>query len=210
MKRKSWYYLLSAVICAVICAVAIMAWLGSAKPRIIPYDAWSVRERHSFPLSNVTDDSSPPKIRRADIQESSDFLFTIGVGSGMFGLDIFGVSSSGKASFIFSTAPDEWWKAEFEVAPAHITRLRQLLVEVDYPSLKRAYHADVVDGTQWCMRLDVAGVAKHVYCDNHFPEPARRLARLVGSEILPAHEATIKKARRIGAESARRASDVLW
>jgi hypothetical protein len=62
---------------------------------------------------------------------------------------------------------------------------------IDYPSLKRAYHANVCDGTQWRIRLDVSDVTKKIYCANYFPSEVRRLADFIGGELLPAHDAEV-------------------
>jgi hypothetical protein len=94
-------------------------------------------------------------------------------------------------------------------APA-LAKLRQLLVDVNYASLKRAYHADVVDGTQWCICVDVAGATKKVYCNNYFPDAAVRLASAISQDVLPAHEEEIKSARRIWESTAQSAGSGLW
>ncbi|MBI3410854.1 MAG: hypothetical protein HY040_21160 [Planctomycetes bacterium] len=80
---------------------------------------------------------------------AGDFFFTMGVGSGMYGLDVFRVDSEGNATYVFSTGHDEWWRKEFKLPPSTLAKLRQLLVDVDFGALDRAYHANVADGTQW-------------------------------------------------------------
>jgi hypothetical protein len=72
------------------------------------------------------------------------------------------IDASGNATYVFSTR-GRWWKAGFDVPPSTVDKLRQLLVDVDYLALDRTYHAAVFDGTQWCIRVEAAGVSKNVY-----------------------------------------------
>jgi hypothetical protein len=194
---------------ALLAACAVDWALLPREPPSIPYGAWSAPRRTAHPLHHSEADPSPAVLTPRDLLQRDDFEFAMGVGSGLHGLDVFRVDGRGQASYVFANG-ERWWRAEFQVSPALLARLRQLLVEVDYPSLKRAYYASVCDGTQWCIRVAAGGTARKVYCDNHFPDGARRLARFVGQELLPAHEDDIKEAGRITPAEAGKASSDLW
>ena len=186
------------------------AWFRWQAPSFIPYQAWAVPRDPDFPLARSEPDPAAVLLRKKDLLEADDFVFTMGVGGGWHGLDVFRVDAEGNASYIFTTHDGRLWKAEFQVPAPTLAKLRQLLVDVNYASLKRAYHADIFDGTQWCIRVDVAGATKKVYCNNYFPDEAVRLASAISQDVLPAHEEEIKSARRIFESTAERARAGLW
>jgi hypothetical protein len=210
MKRGIRITLLASLLLAIACALALFLWDYSQEPTSIPYEAWDVPHDPIFPLSKSEPDVNRNRIRNEDMLRADDFVFTMGVGSGMYGLDIFRVDAEGNATYIFSTGYGDWWRTEFKIPVPALVKLRQLLVDVDYASLERAYLADVCDGTQWCLRVDVAGTTKKVYCNNYFPDAAERLAIAISREVLPAHETELKRARRIWESSAKNAAAVLW
>ncbi|MCI0462569.1 MAG: hypothetical protein L0Z62_36935 [Gemmataceae bacterium] len=191
-------------------ACVLLHLLGPDYPPFISLDGWTAPPELPDHVRQYEDEAAVIQPRRVDLLQAEDFAFAIGVGSGMYGLEVFRVDGSGQASYLFRGEHGWWWRAEFQVPPEAVGRLRRLLAEIDYFSLKRAYFADVVDGTQWCIRVDAAGVTGTVYCDNHFPVAAMRLARFVGEEILPEYEAELSKARRLRESDARHASSDLW
>ena len=62
-------------------------------------------------------------IRNGDLLNGQDFVFTMGVGNGMYGLDVFRVDASRNASYTFSTGYDDWWKRDFRISPAEVAKL---------------------------------------------------------------------------------------
>jgi hypothetical protein len=80
------------------------------------------------------------------------------------------------------------------VAPEAVTELRRLLVDVDFFRLKRGYHANVHDGTQWLVKARAAGRSKRVYCNNHFPARVIALSEFVRTRVLDAHDGEIARA----------------
>jgi hypothetical protein len=178
------------------------------RPAAIPYEVWIAPDAPSFPLART--EPGDVAIRNDDLLNGRDFVFTMGVGSGMHGLNVFRVDATGNATYVFSTGYGDWWKRDFRMPPSEVATLRRLLVEVDYASMGRAYHADIWDGTQWCIRVDVNGAARQVYCDNYFPDAAKRLADAVRDELLAAHDAELRTARRILKSTARSIAAPLW
>ncbi len=203
-----WRIILLFLVLAVVAVGGAFLWAFLQKPTTIPYEAWIAPRDPSFPLARTEPDEGA--IRNHDLLHGDDFVFTMGVGSGMYGLDVLRVDASGNASYVFSIDHDNWWQREFRIPPAEVAKLRRLLVEVDYRSMARAYHADVCDGTQWCIRVDVKGATKQVYCNNYFPEAAERLADMVSKELLPAHDEELRAARRIRQSTARNIAAPLW
>lgn len=196
------------------CVVAFLFWTYTNQPPTISFGEWNAPADPVFPLDRTEPDAAPIRLRNDDLLHATDFVFTMGVGSGMDGLDVFRVDAEGNATYIFANRITHghvtWWQSEFKVEPAMLRKLRKLLIEVDYVSLERAYHAAVADGNQWCIRVDAAGVTKKVYCNNYFPEAAEKLAKLIGRELLPMHEEEIKTARRIWESTASAAAAGLW
>ena len=183
-------------------------WMLLQEPDTIPYEEWLAPREPNFPLAQVEADEVA--IRNDDLLNAHDFVFSMGVGSGMYGLDVFRVDANGNANYVFTTGYGVWWQRVFRMSPVQVAKLRRLLIDVDYGSLARAYHADVCDGTQWCIRVDVNGATKQVYCNNYFPEAAERLAETVGNDLLPAHDGELRKARRILHSTARTFAAPLW
>jgi hypothetical protein len=198
------------VLMVLLAACALLHVVGPDYPPSIDFEAWAAPEKPPVDERRYEDEAEGPEPRGVDLLRAEDFAFAMGVGSGMHALEVFRVNGSGQVSYLFRGERGWWWRAEFQVSAEAVARLRRLLVEVNYLSLKRRYYTDWMDGTQWCIRVDAGGVTKKVYCDNHFPPPAVRLASFIGRELLPAHEAEIQKAGRIRESDARRAASDLW
>jgi len=208
MRRRLLLLFLALIFIAVGGALVWVVLQKPQKPPTIPYEAWIATRDPNFPLAKTKPDDVV--IRNGDLLDGQDFVFTMGVGSGMYGLDVFRVDDSGNASYTFSTGYDDWWKRDFQISPAEVVKLRRLLVEVEYGTMARAYHANVLDGTQWCIRVDVNGATKQVYCNNYFPEAAERLADAVRQDLLPPHDEELRAARRIFQSQARGIAAALW
>jgi hypothetical protein len=193
MKRQTSLLILASTVST----LALVSWVMWRGPATIPYQAWTADPGMLLPLQLAQNDRPPVRVRAEDLLHAEDFVFTMGVGdAGLVGPDVFRVDGSCAARYVFRTRDGAWWTAEFHLSPALLAQLRKLLVEIDYPSLKRRYYAGAADGNCWGIRVDVAGVTKKVFCDNHFPGAAIRLASFVGQEILPAHESDIRRAIR--------------
>jgi|ERR1043165_2730444 hypothetical protein len=207
MKRKVCYSLL---LLLVICPIAIDWWYASGPPPTVSYEQWSAPPHYDFPLSESKDDPGEKVIRPEQILHSQDFLFSMGVGSGLSGLDVLRVNQTGTASYTFRTSEEDCWTVTFQVSEPVVTKLRQTLVQMKYLELKRSYHAAVIDGTQWCIRLEVDGISKAVYCDNYFPAVVGQLAEFVRDEILHPNEKKIMRAWKIRPKAARDSAKDLW
>jgi hypothetical protein len=123
---------------------------------------------------------APPFIPRDE-----NFDFQLGRGSGWHGLDLFRVTSDGTAVYEYQTESGEGWERKtFLVDRARLDALRDAINNLRIAELNRAYHGNVMDGTQWCLLISMDGQTKSVYCDNNFPAPIRNLATLVDETIL--------------------------
>jgi hypothetical protein len=209
MRRYFGFFLCLVVAVAGICYLAAVEHPGP-----VSFEGWAPPAYPAEHAHWTKDEPNPPDLTEAQLLEADDFAFAMGVGSGWHGLSVFRMNAAGTASYVFptdnGTRTGQWWRAEFQLAPEEVVRLRRFLQEVNYLSLKRYYHANVMDGTQWCIRVDSAGVTRKVYCNNSFPDAAVRLAEFIGQEVLPAHKASIQKARRISEEVSRRSAKDLW
>ena len=85
-------------------------------------------------------------------------------------------------------------RAVFRLAADQLDGLERELTAIDVFSLKRAYLANVDDGTQWFLRVRAAKQRKTVVLDNHFPDPIVRVAEYVRTRIVPAHRSEIDAA----------------
>jgi len=78
-----------------------------------------------------------------------------------------------------------------------MSALRNKVVELGLFDLSGMYSSGADDGTQWFLKLQVAGQRKTVWCDNHFPNPMVKLSEYVGRNVLPLHKPEIDKAEKI-------------
>lgn len=161
----------------------------------------------AFPLARTDDDPPGRAVANADVITCEDFVFAMGEGSGWSGYDTIRLTADGECRYTFAgpvTAradpvhgkvyEQKWLRAEFQVDLATVGTLRQLLVNIGYFRMKRAYHADVHDGTQWVVRVDAGGRVKGVYCNNFFPAEIKRLPTFVHVYILGPHQADLDAA----------------
>src|SRR5262245_36727142 len=133
--------LLTLLLGLMVYVLGLFLWRRSGPPPHIPYESWNAdfpfNER--LPLAKTEPDGSMVRLRDDDLLNAGNSVFTMGVGSGLYGLDVFRVDAQGNARYVFQTGEGIWWEAEFELPVATLAKLRQLLVDVDYASLARAY-----------------------------------------------------------------------
>jgi hypothetical protein len=166
-------------------------------------------EPTSFPLARTDDDPASADAGAVDLTGAPDFHFTFGDGSGLYGYDVLKVRADGTCRYtarglVSTTNPSgdvesgyQWRRADFVLAPQTVTELRALLREIDFFRLKKAYHADVHDGTQRWAKVEASGKRKGVYWNNHFPEDFERLHQFVRQKVLAAHQPEILASRPI-------------
>lgn len=164
-------------------------------------------EPPSFPLAGTEDDPASADAPAVDLIGAPDFRFTFGDGSGWHGYDVLKVRANGGCQYtthavVSTTNPSgdveskyQWRRAEFVLDPQTVADLRKLLKEIDFFRLKKAYYADVADGTQRWAKVEASGKRKGVYWNNHFPEDFERLHGFVKRQILAAHQPEILRAR---------------
>jgi hypothetical protein len=102
-----------------------------------------------------------------------------------------------------------WRRKTFAVGPRGLGRLVQAINDLGLFGLHRAYHADVHDGTQWCVLIKAGGRRKAVYCNNTFPPEVRQLAAFADSELI-AHYADGVEAVVVPKEEVRQLDRALW
>src|SRR5262245_25938730 len=79
------------------------------------------------------------------------FELQFGRGSGWHGLDLLRITSDGNAWYEYQEILGEWQRKRFHVGAKQIQELREAIDTLDLWELARSYHADVADGTQWCL-----------------------------------------------------------
>jgi hypothetical protein len=144
----------------------------------------------NYPLTHTDPETNPSRPTVQDILDASDFTLIVGEGSGWHGYDVIKVRADGTCEHTFNDqggAGLVWKRAAFTIDHATVLELRQLLVDIGYFNLPRAYHADVADGTQWVLQVSAAGKHKGVYCNNHFPPELIRISEFLRGRVLGAH-----------------------
>jgi len=140
-----------------------------------------------YPVSEVEKDTQPP----FRIDPTKPFRIEFGRGSGMHGLATVKVSQDGTALLHRrrSGLPGEDWGDTWEWASLRLSQdaMAKLLEAVDAErlmDLERAYHAAVMDGTQWVLWIKQGEREKSVYFNNHFPRPIIRFAERLDALLL--------------------------
>jgi hypothetical protein len=167
----------------------------------------------SLPFPKMTSDPIPVVIRPAELMSATDFTFTFGAGSGWHGYNVVKVRADGTCQYTFLDVRSpggkhQWRRAEFSLDGQTDSDLRQLLTQIDFFALKRSYHGDVVDGTQWFMNVSATGKTKRVYCDNYVPSKVEPILQFVEKRIFEKHRLVIDKAEIIQLERKDMESDV--
>ena len=163
----------------------------------------------NFPLSRTVDDPASADAGSVDLLSAGDFHFTMGDGSGWSGYNVVKIGADGSCQYTFfewvtdrdasgnEIRKPQWKRAVFSLDAGTLADLRKLLAEVDFFRLKKEYDANVEDGTQRWVKVEASGKHKGVYCNNHFPQPFKRICRFVNNRIIAAHPAQIAAARKI-------------
>ena len=185
---------------AFVAALVVVLTVRSCPPSLPP--DWDGNESRTpnFRLSGTEDETPEAFVDDAQVLAGEDFQFLMGEGSGRDGYDLVKLRADGSCEYTFGEWQLQrkvWRRAEFQVAPETVADLRRLLVEVNYFRLKRRYHADAHDGTQWLVKARAAGRAKRVYCNNHFPAKIIKLSGFVRTRLLDPHRAEIAGAKAV-------------
>jgi hypothetical protein len=188
MKKRLWVP--AAVFLALGLAVAAFILFGPdpdpGDPDPEPYAVYD------HPLARTTPD--PEWAGRGDFQLPLDetFELQLGLGSGWGGFDLHKVSADGNVAYEYKGHHGRWGRKRFQFGKADLERLVGQVNSLGIFRLHKGYHADAVDGTQWCLLIKTGGRSKVVYCNNHFPAELQKLARFVHVELVAPHAAKVK------------------
>jgi hypothetical protein len=112
-----------------------------------------------------------------------EFVFELGTGDGLDGLDVTTLSGSGRGRHTWRSVMDggaHWNTVEFAVAKDDLRELAGLLGEIQFLEQPRGIVAkDVHDGASWIVHVHTRGREKYVALSNAFPPPFLRLGRFV-------------------------------
>ena len=117
------------------------------------------------------------------VDTSKDFHFEIGRGSGSEGLDTIAFGRDGRATLFRQQPQGKWQTTSLELGPEALERVFDSVRSEKVMQMPSAYHAEVIDGTQWILWITQGVHAKAVYFNNHFPKGITRLADLVDKEL---------------------------
>jgi hypothetical protein len=126
--------------------------------------------------------------------ENQRYFFIMGEGSGWHGYDTFKLAADGNA--VYSFQREGWQELHFTIAPAAVAELQRRL-EAGFFALEDRYDdREVMDGTQWFVKVRWNGRKKRVFCDNLFPDAIRALSAFVHESLLPTGRA-LERAPRV-------------
>jgi hypothetical protein len=184
-------------------SVAQITWVSSVgperaaprplepEPEMIP-EALGPTLAQQFPLHGTEDDPIDHRHARDALGEAGDFRFVLSQGGGLSGYDTLVIDASGKAAILFHPRHRErenrsaWWRQiTFQLSGEQIMALKGEIAKERIFDLKKAYRADVFDGTQWIVRVRAGRDQKLVSCDNHFPREVIALSNFVRALLPP-------------------------
>jgi len=129
---------------------------------------------------------------------SKPYRLEFGRGSGRRGYDTIALDGTGRVALCrqnrnySDNRPHYWETAELSVdAPAY-RRIAETIQDLRLVAMKRAYHANVHDGTQWEFSLTQGEQEKKIYFNNHFPEVIQDFAVSIDKELERAGLAKVK------------------
>jgi hypothetical protein len=122
------------------------------------------------------------------VKQIDDLVFVMGQGSGLDGYTTLRIEENGDGELLVdmsNSATPNWQLIRFQATVAAVADLKRLLIDVGYFTLPESYNTDVQDGGQWYVKVKCHAAKKSVYCNNHFPEPVRKVSDFLRDRILP-------------------------
>lgn len=141
------------------------------------------RGASSFPLNTTTPNSST--LANDAIVPGESLVFRYGIGSGLTGFDTLEVCGNGDTRFQFcERCFEQPREARFQLPSESVADLCQRLRDMEFADMPDAYHANVHDGTQIILTLQVNSQMKRVYLNNHFPASVKSLIAYIDQQLL--------------------------
>ena len=166
----------------------------------------------NFPLSKSEPDTRPAM----HFDANKPFRLEFGRGSGWHGLDTIVLDEKGTVVLHRlqmeekGTVIHHYWETTTLLLDPGMTRqIATLIQDLRILDMKRAYHADVHDGTQWVFWLVQGGQEKSVYFNNHFPKAIQDFAVTLDSHL---RSAGVDKNKwiRVPDEESRQHEKAIW
>lgn len=133
----------------------------------------------NFPLSRSEADTHPA----IKFDSEKPYRLTFGRGSGWHGLDTIALNEEGNITLhrLKKEKREDiiyyYWETATVLPKKELVKQIAILIEdLRLLKMKRAYHADVHDGSQWIFWLVQNGQEKSIYFNNHFPKAIRDFA----------------------------------
>lgn len=133
----------------------------------------------NHPLSKSETDTRPP----IQFDVSKPYRLEFGRGSGLEGLDTIALDENGhiilhrlKVEEKNDVIHHYWERSNLYLSAQMTEEIAKLILDLRILDMKRAYHADVHDGTQWIFWLVQDGQEKSIYFNNHFPKAIQKFA----------------------------------
>jgi hypothetical protein len=142
------------------------------------------------------------------------YIIQFGRGSGWHGLDAFKICDDGTVRLHRLAGPEDTARGFWETATLKLRNesLREVLHAVEKNrllGLKKAYHGNVVDGTQWVLWIKQGEKETAVYFNNNFPGEIVGFADTLDKVLA---ENGLEKAawKRVGGPNQREHKRALW
>ena len=167
-----------------------------------------VPEVESFPLIREREDTRPPMQFNID----KTYRLEFGRGSGWHGLDTIKIDDSNQVTLHRLREENgvlHWEHTEVDLTASDKQEIGQLIVDLGIPKMKRSYHADVHDGTQWIFWIVQNGHEKSIYFNNHFPKEIQSFALAIDEKLKDAGIEEVQW-RRVPDDQERQHEKAIW
>jgi hypothetical protein len=110
------------------------------------------------------------------IDHTQPFWLEFGRGSGWHGLDTVKIDQTGLAVLHRMTSQQQWEVATLQLPSQEVDEVLKAVETNGLMELRKAYHQDIADGTQWVLWIKQGEREKSVYFDNNFPTAITKFA----------------------------------
>jgi hypothetical protein len=133
------------------------------------------------------------------IDHTQPFWLEFGRGSGWHGLDTVKIDQTGRAVLhrMKSERKEDvtvlsWEAATVQLSPEALAEVLKAVESNGLMGLRKAYHEDIHDGTQWVLWLRQGEREKSVYFNNSFPRAITTFAEQLDAILARAGYSTVK------------------
>lgn len=111
------------------------------------------------------------------IDRTKPYSLEFGRGSGWHGLNTIKLDSTGQVTLHRIKQSLSWETTSYHLSQESLTEVLNAVETNNLLGLRKAYHENIRDGTQWVLWIKQGEQEKSVYFDNNFPQRIKTFAK---------------------------------